>query len=57
MLILTRKPGELIRIDDNITLRIMRINGNQVSLGIDAPREVEVNREEVYNRKKLERAK
>ena len=48
MLILTRKSGEGIRIGDNITLKIIEIRGNQVRLGIDAPRDLSVHREEIY---------
>ena len=48
MLILTRKSGEGIRIGDHITLKIIEIRGNQVRLGIDAPRDTTVHREEVY---------
>jgi carbon storage regulator len=48
MLILTRKSGEGIRIGDSITLKIIEIRGNQVRLGVDAPRNVSVHREEIY---------
>ena len=48
MLILTRKSGEGIRIGDAITLRIIEIRGNQVRLGVEAPRNVSVHREEIY---------
>lgn len=48
MLILTRKSGEGIRIGDAITLRIIEIRGNQVRLGIEAPKNISVHREEVY---------
>lgn len=48
MLILTRKSGEGIRIGDNITLKIIEIRGNQVRLGVDAPRDLSVHREEIY---------
>ncbi|QXZ16069.1 carbon storage regulator CsrA [Pseudomonas sp. AO-1] len=50
MLILTRKPGETIRIDDNISVTVLGATGQQVRLGIDAPAEVEVHREEIYQR-------
>lgn len=49
MLILTRKSGEGIRIGDSITLKIIEIRGNQVRLGIDAPKNVSVHREEIYD--------
>ncbi len=48
MLVLTRKLGESITIDDNIKIRIEKIRGKQVRLGIDAPKETRIYREEVY---------
>ena len=48
MLILTRKSGEGIRIGDQITLKVIEIRGNQLRIGIDAPRDLAVHREEVY---------
>lgn len=48
MLILTRKSGEAIRIGDNIVLKIIEIRGNQVRIGIEAPRKLSVHREEIY---------
>ena len=48
MLILTRKPGETLVIQDNIRITILGVKGNQVRIGIDAPREISVHREEVY---------
>lgn len=50
MLILARQPGETLMIGDNITVTILGINGNQVKIGIDAPKNVDVNREEIYER-------
>jgi carbon storage regulator len=50
MLILTRKLGESIRIGDDITLTVLSVKGNQIRLGVDAPREVEVHRQEIYDR-------
>jgi carbon storage regulator len=49
MLILSRKPGESIVIDGRITVKIMRLEGDVVKLGIEAPREVPVHRQEVYD--------
>jgi len=46
MLILTRKKGESIAIGDNIQIQVLNVKGGQVRIGIDAPREVAVNREE-----------
>ena len=48
MLILTRKVGEMIRIGDTVTVRVLEVRGSQVRLGIDAPAEVRIFREEVY---------
>ena len=46
MLILTRKKGESIAIGDNIQIQVLNVKGGQVRVGIEAPREVRVNREE-----------
>lgn len=48
MLVLTRKLGESIAIDDNIRIRVVQIKGKQVRLGIEAPKETKIHREEVY---------
>ena len=48
MLILTRRPGEAIRIGDEVEVYVVAVNGNQVRLGIKAPRNVPVHREEIY---------
>jgi carbon storage regulator len=48
MLILSRRPGESLTIGDNITITVVSINGNQIRLGINAPREVRVLRDEIY---------
>lgn len=50
MLILTRKVGESIRIGDNITVKIVSMDNRHVKIGIDAPRNVSVNREEIYQK-------
>ncbi len=47
MLVLSRKPGERIRIGDDVTLTIVRIGPNSVRLGIDAPRSMSIVREEL----------
>ena len=54
MLILTRRTGETLRLGDDITLTILGIKGNTVRVGISAPRDVAVHREEVYLRIKEE---
>lgn len=48
MLILSRKPGESIVIDGRITVKVMRVEGDVVKIGIEAPAEVPVHRAEVY---------
>jgi carbon storage regulator len=50
MLVLTRKLGESIRIGDNIIVKVVDLDSRHVKLGIDAPRAVSVNREEIYER-------
>ena len=48
MLVLTRKLGESIAIDDHIKIRVVQIKGKQVLLGIEAPKDTKIHREEVY---------
>jgi carbon storage regulator len=55
MLILTRKPNERIVIGDNVYVHILSVNGNQIRIGIDAPKEITIHREEIYNRIKKEK--
>jgi carbon storage regulator len=50
MLVLTRKIGESIRVNDNVSFTIMEIDGRSVKVAIDAPRSVPIYREEVYQR-------
>jgi carbon storage regulator len=55
MLILTRKAGEAIRIGEEVTITVLEVKGTQIRLGIAAPRDVTVDREEVAKRKQAER--
>ncbi len=50
MLILTRRIGEILRIGDDVSLMVVGVQGNQVRIGADAPKEVEIHREEIYRR-------
>ncbi len=50
MLILTRKIGEKLMIGDDVTVTVLGVKGAQVRIGINAPRDVQVNREEIYQR-------
>lgn len=56
MLILTRKVGERLVIGDVVTVSVLGVKGNQIRVGIDAPHEVQVHREEIYKRILKERA-
>ena len=57
MLMLTRRVNEKIRIDDDITITVVELRGNQVRLGIDAPQDVIIHREEIYERIKEQEEK
>lgn len=53
MLILTRRCGETIKINDNIDITILGTKGNEAKLGITAPKDIPVHREEIYNKIKF----
>ncbi len=54
MLILTRRVGETVMIGDDVTITVLGVKGNQVRVGINAPKTVAVHREEIYERIKRE---
>lgn len=56
MLILSRRVGESLKIGDKVTITVLGLKGNQVRLGIAAPKDVAVHREEVFERIKAEQA-
>jgi carbon storage regulator len=57
MLILTRRVGESLMIGDDVSITVLGIKGNQVRLGVNAPKEISVHREEIYQRIQQEKTK
>jgi carbon storage regulator len=54
MLILTRRPQEAIRVGDEVVITVLGVEGSKVRIGINAPRHITVDRQEVYERKQRE---
>ncbi len=54
MLILTRRVGETLMIGDDVSITVLGVKGNQVRIGIDAPKNISVHRQEIYERIKHE---
>lgn len=56
MLILTRRVGETLMIGDDVTVTVLGVKGNQIRLGINAPKDIAVHREEIFNKIKNQEA-
>jgi carbon storage regulator len=56
MLILTRRIGETLMVGDEVTVTVLGVKGNQVRLGVNAPKDVAVHREEIYQRIQSEKS-
>lgn len=57
MLILSRRIGETLMVGDEVTVTILEVEGNQIRIGINAPKEIAVHREEIYDRIQQEQQK
>ena len=56
MLILTRRVGETLMVGDDVTVTVLGVKGNQVRIGVNAPKDVPVHREEIYQRIQKEKS-
>ena len=56
MLILTRRAGETVMVGNDVTITVLGVKGNQVRIGINAPKDIAVHREEIYERIQNEKA-
>ena len=56
MLILTRRVGETLMVGDDVTITVLGVKGNQVRLGVNAPRDIAVHREEIYQKIQSEKS-
>ena len=56
MLILTRRIGETLMVGDDVTITVLGVKGNQVRIGVNAPKDVAVHREEIYQRIQKEKS-